>query len=420
VAAAGGWRGDFRRRWGAFAVSEAGSALGYSALPIVAVLVLGASDFRVSLLTVLAGVVSAVVALPMGPWIEHHRKVPVMISTDVLRFVVVGSVPVAAYLGVLSYWHLCVVAVVQMAARLAFDSAGVAQLRTLVPAEHRAEANGRFETTVWTANVVGPPVGGVLISWFGATVTMALDAVSFLGSAVQLRGLRGTEPAPPARSAEHGRLRDITAGWRYILGHRGLALLFWNSMIFGGCIMALVPLLAVFVLRDLGFPAWQYGVITGVSSVAGIVGSMVVKPVRRRLGEHRTLLVAGVGRNLWLGLVPLATSGAAGLVLLTAAEFLLVLFAGMFSPTFATYRMKATDDAHMSRVVMAWSITNKLVQPAFIAAAGVLAAVAGARTAIAVLAGILVTGVALLPWGAPRSTPKWPSATRASSRDSGR
>ena len=71
-------------------------------------------------------------------------------------------------------------------------------------------------------------------------------------------------------------------------------------------------------------------------------------------------------------------------------------------------------------LLAAWSISNKIVQPAFIAAAGALAAVAGARAAIAVLAGILVSGVALLPWAAPRSTPRWPSAMRASSRDSGR
>ncbi|GIF18226.1 MFS family permease [Actinoplanes tereljensis] len=392
------WRADFRRRWAAFAVGEFGSALGYSALPIVAVLVLGASDFRVSLLTVLAGLVSAAVALPLGPWIEHHRKMPVMVVADLVRFAVVASVPVAAWFGVLSYWHLCLVAVVQMAARLAFDSAGVAQLRTLVPAEHRADANGRFETTRWTANAVGPPVGGVLISWLGATVTMVLDAVSFLVSALLLRGLRVSEPAPPPRATGQHWLRDVTAGWRYILGHRGLAALFWNSMIFGGCLMALVPLMAVFVLRDLGFPAWQYGLITGVSSVAGIVGSMLVKPVTRRLGEHRTLLLGGIGRNLWLGLVPLATAGLSGLVLLAASEFLLVLFAGLFSPSFATYRMNATDDAHMSRVVMAWSITNKVVQPVFIAAAGALAAVTSARTALTVLAVILLTGIAFLPW----------------------
>lgn len=392
------WRRDFRRRWAAFAASELGSAFGYSALPIVAVLVLGASDLEVSLLTVLAGLVSAVAALPLGPWIERHRKLPVMIWTDLLRFSALGSVPVAAYFGVLTYGQLCLVATVQMAARLAFDSAGVAQLRTMVPPAHRADTNGRFETTVWTANAIGPAAGGVLISWLGATVTMVLDAVSFLVSALTLRGLSAREPPAATIGPRHHWLADITAGWRYILAHRGLAALFWNSLVFGGCIMALVPLLAVFVLRDLGLAPWQYGLVSGVSSIGGIAGSILVKPVRAWLGEHRTLLTGGIGRNLWLGLLPMAPASTAGLIIVTASEFLMVLFAGMFSPSFATYRMNATDDAHMSRVVTAWSISNKVVQPIFIAAAGALAAATSARTALSVLAVVLLAGIALLPW----------------------
>jgi MFS family permease len=398
VEAGGEWRPDFRRRWAAFAAGEAGSALGYSALPIVAVLVLGASDFQVSLLNVVAGAVSVTVALPLGPWIEHHRKVPMMVTADLLRFAFIASVPVAAYLGMLAYWQLCVVAAAQMIATMAFNSAGVAQLRTLVPPQHRAEANRRFETTLWSVNTVGPLAGGALISWLGATATMALDAASYLASALMLRRLRSPEPAPPPRLPEHHWSQDILAGWRHILGHRGLAALFWNSMIFGGCLMALTPLLTVFVLRDLGFPAWQYGLISGAAGVAGVIGSMLAKPVTNRLGEHRVLILGGIGRNLWLGLIPFAPASPVGLVMIGASEFLLVLFAGMFSPTFATYRMNATGDAVMSRVVMAWSIANKIVQPIFIAAAGALAAATSAKTALTVLAAILLTGIAFLPW----------------------
>jgi MFS family permease len=397
-ASAANWRPAFRLRWAAFTTSEVGSALGYQAVPIVALLVLGVSDFQVSALTVLAGVVSAAVALPLGPWIEHHRKLPVMVAADLLRFVAVASVPAAAYLGVLTYWQLCAVAVLRMAGTLVFDSASVANLRTLVPQRHRAEANSRFETTLWTANTVGPPTGGVLISWWGATVTMVLDAASFAVSAMLLGRFHAAEPAPPRRAAEHHWFRDLTAGWRYILQHRGLAALFWNSLIFGGCIMALTPLLTVFVLRDLGFSPWQYGLVSGASGVAGVVGSTIAGPTARRIGEHRVLLLAGAGRNLWLILIPLAPASNLGLIMIVASEVLLILFAGLFNPAFATYRMNTTDDAHMSRVVMAWSVTSKVVQPLFIAGAGALAAVSNARTALIGLAVVLLTATAFLPW----------------------
>ncbi|MEV0274701.1 MFS transporter [Hamadaea sp. NPDC050747] len=400
----GRWRRDFRWRWAAQSASEAGSAVGYSALPIVAVLALDVTDFQVSLLSVLSGVVSAVLAVPLGPWIEYHRKRPIMIGADVLRFVAVGSIPVSAYFGWLTYWQLCAVAVTQMAALLAFNAASTADLRTLVPVAFRAEANSRFETTLWTAYTLGPPVGGVLISALGAAASMVVDAVSFLASAFGISRVRKPEPPPPQRARDQHWAQDLVAGWRYILGHRGLAALFWNALVFGGCIMGTAPLITVFMVRDLGFEPWQYGVSFGLSGIAGIVGSLLVKPILARFSQHRVLLATGVGRNLWLGLMPLAVAGTGGFVIITVSEFLLLLFVGVFNPTFATYRMNATDDQHMSRVSVAWSISTKIAQPIFIAAAGALAAATSARTAIIVFSVVLLASSLLLPWRGDQAT----------------
>ncbi|ROO63084.1 putative MFS family arabinose efflux permease [Micromonospora sp. Llam0] len=392
------WRRDFRWLWAAFGASELGTAVGYSALSIIAVLLLDASDLRVSMLTVLSGVVAAVVALPLGPWIEYRSKRPVMIGTDLLRFLAVASVPAAAYLGWLTYWHLCLVAVVHTVATLAFNCASVANLKALVPREHRAEANSRFEATLWTANAIGPPAGGLLISWVGVPAAMVVDAISYLASAAGIRRLTAPERPPPRRAAEHHWSADVLAGWRYILRHRGLTALFFNAMVFGGCIMAASPLLTVFMLRDRGFAPWQYGLVLGFSALAGVVGSLLARPLIDRLGHRTVLLAAGVGRCLWLGLIPFAPATLGGLALIAVSEFMLLLFVGLFNPTFATYRMNATTDEYMSRVVMAWSITSKTVQPVFIAAAGLLAAATTARTALIVTAALLLTATALLPW----------------------
>jgi MFS family permease len=167
---------DYRRLWGAFGVSELGSAVGSGAVPLIAIRALDASGLQVSLLAALSGVAAAVIALPLGPWIEFRRKRPTMIGVDLLRFGALGSVPVAAVAGVLTYTQLCLVAVVQTAGAIAFTAASGAHLKALVPPALRAEANGRFESTVWTAISVGPPIGGALISWFGTTVTVGVDA----------------------------------------------------------------------------------------------------------------------------------------------------------------------------------------------------------------------------------------------------
>lgn len=236
--AARAWGADVRRLWQAYSISELGSAVGAGALPLVAVVLLDCSALQVSLLAVVSGVASAAVALPLGPWVEFRPKRPVMIGADVLRFAALASVPAAALLGRLTYGQLCVVAVAQTAGGIVFAAASSAHLRDLVPAAHRVTVYGRFETSQWMAHSVGSPAGGVLVSWLGATASVAVDAGSFPLSAVAVRLLRGPEPPPPVRPARAGRAREAVEGWRYILGHGELRALLVNAVIFGGGIMA--------------------------------------------------------------------------------------------------------------------------------------------------------------------------------------
>ena len=389
---------DFQRLWGAYSISELGSALGAGALPLIAVLVLDVSAFQVSALAAVSAIASAAIALPLGSFVEFRRKRPLMIAADLMRFVALGSVPLCAWLDLLTFIQLCVVGVAQTTANIVFGAASGAHLKSLVSDAQRVEANSRFETTFWTATSVGPPLGGLLISWLGATFTLLLDAVSFLLSALGIRALRSQEPPPQiARHDQHWR-RDLTTGWRYIFGHRGLRALFWNSALFGGCIMLASPLLAVLMLRDLGLAPWQYGLALGIPGVGGILGSLCTTPLARRFGDRMVLLVFGVLRTLWLGFIAIAPSGTVGIVVIIVAESLLLFSAGVFNPTFVTYRMRATADSHMARVATAWSISSKTVQPIFIVAGGVLAAMTTTRFAIGTAAVLLLCSGLLLPW----------------------
>jgi MFS family permease len=213
------WRRDFSRLWTAYTISACGSAVGMGALSIIAVLDLHSTTLQVALLAALSGVASAVIALPLGAWIEFRRKRPVMVAADLLRFVALGSVPVAALGGVLTYAQLCVVGVVQTAANIVFTTASGANIKSLVPPEQRTEADARLETTFWIANTSGPPIGGVLISRLGATATIAIDAISFLGSALGIGRMSGIEAAPPIRPAGSCR-RPIVSTLRSIRSDR--------------------------------------------------------------------------------------------------------------------------------------------------------------------------------------------------------
>ncbi|WP_327187134.1 MFS transporter [Streptomyces sp. NBC_01334] len=389
---------DFRRLWGAYGVSAAGSAVAMGALPLVALLVLHSSAFQVSLLTALSAVASAVIALPLGVRIEHRYKRPVMITADLARCAVLVSVPVAAALGVLTFAQLCVVGILQTAASVAFDAASGAHLKALVLPEHRLRANSLFETTNWISVSAGPPVGGLLVGVLGATATMAVDAVSFLGSALGVRRIRRPEPAPPAPGAAARPGHDIVAGWQYLLRHPGLRPLFFNSLLFGGSIMMTSPLMAVLMLRDLGLAPWQYGLALGLPCLGGVLGSRLAPPLTRRFGQRRILLLSGAARTLWTILLPLAPAGALGVFIIVAVDFGLLFAAGVFNPSFTTYRMEATQDAFMSRVGVSWSVSSKTCQAVFMIAGGLLADAAGVRGTLLIAGVLCMASALLLPW----------------------
>ncbi len=76
---------DFDRLWVAFASSSLGTGLAFGALPLIAVHVLHADTFEVSLLAAAGLAVGSIVAMPLGPWIEFHRKKPLMVAMDLVR-----------------------------------------------------------------------------------------------------------------------------------------------------------------------------------------------------------------------------------------------------------------------------------------------------------------------------------------------
>ncbi|MBX7267778.1 MFS transporter [Micromonospora sp. Llam7] len=387
-----------RRAWAAYAISQAGSGIGTGALPLVAILLLDASDWQISLLAAVAGIAGAVAVVPLGPWVEFHRKRPVMVGADLLRGVTLLSVPVAAWAGGLTYGQLCLVAAAQTIGTILSSAASTAFLKSLVPGDQLVLVNARWESTTWTATTFGPPAGGILVSWVGAPATLLVNAASFLLSAVTLGRIRHREPAPTGPERGRHSMAQMTAGWRHIAAHPVLLRLFGHALVFGGCIVASTPLIAVLMLRDLGFSPAQYGLALGVPCAAGVLGSVLAPRIIRRAGLMPTLLVAGAARCLWMAVVPFAPGTTAGLVQIIAADTMLLLCAGIFNPAFSTYRMRAVADGYLARVTAAWAVSSKVAQPIVIAAAGVAAAAVGARPALLGLAGVLLASVVVLPW----------------------
>ncbi|MGA5707243.1 MFS transporter [Streptomyces cellulosae] len=392
------WR--FGWLWTAYGVSTFGTRFAFDAFALVALLVLHAGPAEVSLLAAVGPAVGAVLSVPLGPWVEYRRKRPVMIATDLVRCAVLLSVPLAYALDALTVAQLLVVSVTVAAADITFQAAVGAYVKDVVPGEELLRANGRLESTTWTATMLGPPLGGAAIGWFGPVTTVVADAVSYLLSAGAL-GAAGGGDRRPERPEPRPRPRagDLLDGWRYILCSRELRPLFLNTVLVSGLIMASSPLLVVLMVGPLGFAPWQYGLAFAVPCVGGLVGARLSRRLVARFGARRVLGVAGTLRACWSVGPAFVGPGAAGLVLVIVIEFGLITSMGVFNPVFATRRLERTPADRVVRTLSAWSATSKASIAALTALWGLLASVTGPRTAIAVAGALLLATPLLLPRG---------------------
>jgi MFS family permease len=383
--------------WAAYAVSTFGTWLAFDAFALIAILVLHAGPTQVSVLAAAGLAVGALIAVPLGPWVEFRRKRPVMVAMDLTRCAALMSIPAAVALGRLSYTQLLVVSVIVGAADIAFKAASGAFTKALVAPEDLLVANGRFESTTWTATALGPPLGGAAIGLFGPVATVVADAVSFLLSAAGIRAIGGGEPHPAPTDAPRLRAGDLPDGWRYILSNPALRPLFFNTILVNGLILATAPLVAILMLGRLGFAPWEYGLAFGAPCVGGLIGSRLARRLVARFGRHKVMLTAGTLRASWsLGLA-FIRPGVAGIVLVIAVQLGLVTCMGVFNPVFATYRLDQTDEDRVARTLSAWSVTSNITIAAMTAAWGLMASVTSPRTAIAIAGILMLTTPALLP-----------------------
>lgn len=391
------WESRLRWLWGAFAVSTFGTWLAFDALPIVAILAVHARPFEVSVLAAAGLAAGAVLAVPLGPMVERRRKGQVMVAADVVRFAAMASVPVAYALGWLRFVQLIVVVVVVGAADISFRAASGACLKSLVPREHLLTANARFESTTWTATMIGPPTGGALIGIFGPVATVLADAVSYLLSALGLSAVAKGEPHPPRAASGARRRREVLDGWRFLVGHAPMRALLANTAMVNGLILAPAPLIAVLMLGHLHIAPWQYGLAFAAPCVGGLIGARLARPLSARYGSHAVLRRVGALRACWTIGLAFIPGGWAGVAVVAALQLGLVTCCGVFNPVAATYRLEQTPDDRVARTLAAWTITTKVSVALLTAAWGGLAALLGVRTAIALAGVVLLASPLLLP-----------------------
>ena len=192
------WQRNFRLLWIGETISGAGSSMAGIGVPLLAVTVLHASTFAVAALTAAAYLPWLVIGLPAGAWVDRRPPRPLMIACDVISALLYASLPVAAWIKLLSIGQVVAVALLAGLANVFFATAYQVYLPSLVSPAELVEGNAKLQGGASVAAISGRAAAGLAAQALGAATALLFNAASFVVSAVCLLRIRPVA-APPAR-----------------------------------------------------------------------------------------------------------------------------------------------------------------------------------------------------------------------------
>lgn len=334
-----------------------------------------------------------------GAVIDRFSRRHVMMVTDLVR---AGGAAFLAW-GIVSgapMWAMLSAATISAGARAFHRPALQASLPQLVPEGGLNRANSLFQMAEAGANLVAPPVGGMLVGLFGAGAVMGITGVTYVAAAVTL--VFAVIPIvaraeTPAGRGWRGLLAEAGAGLRYLW--QGQKMLFFMLLTFALVNFALAPLgpLAPFLAeQQFGLDVQGFGLLMVGLPVGTLVGAAGISLVGPRLRRGKALIwgVAAVG----LGQAGLAVTHSATMAMAMLAVMGLALSVANVSSSglFQTH----VPAEMQGRVFAVRSSISMAANPVALASVGALASVA-TPGAILLVGGLLAAGGGLLGYVVP-------------------
>jgi predicted MFS family arabinose efflux permease len=277
-----------------------------TALPLVALLALGAGAREMAYLVISASVGVLLVGLVAGAWVDRLQRRPILVWTDVIRAALLFSIPTAYAIGALRIEQLYAVAFFESCLASLFNSAYPAYVPSLIGTERVVDANSKLATSSSIAEIGGPGLAGLLVQIGGAPFAILVDAISFIVSAVSLAMIRSHEPLRPVRETTTRIAHEIVEGLRAVRNHAivfPLALRSILGHVFGSFYGVLYSL---YLLQDLHLDPFLLGIVISAGGVGSLVGSAFASRAIRALGIGPAIIWMALAASALGVLTPLA------------------------------------------------------------------------------------------------------------------
>ena len=386
---------DFARFWTAQGASAVGGQISELAVPLLAVLVLGASAAEVGLLGAARWVPFLVLALPLGVLVDRRRRRPLLVTAAAARAALTLVVVALASSGALTLPALVCLVGLLGAFTVVFEVGYQSFLPTVAGRDQLEKANGRLQATASAAEIGGPGLAGLLVQAAGAPWALLAHAVTYVVSAVALVGIATPEerPVPTGRSVA----RDLVDGLRFVRRDPYLVSLVGFASIYDLFAQWIMVLFTVHAVRELHLTAGHLGLVFSLGAVGAVLGAAAAPAAVRRLGAGPVMVGCAAAECIALAALPLVD---ASWTVPVVVAVLVVVFAvngagtSLSSVVALTLRQLRTPDHLLGRVnaTMRWLSYGVIAVGA--AVGGLVGEALGTRAGIALgCAGTLLTVV---------------------------
>lgn len=200
-----------------------------------------------------------------GGVVDRYNRKRILVAADVFRGVVVAAVIAIYYSGRLSLASIVAAQVGLSAAAAFFNPAVLSVMPQIVGEDRLMKANSTSQLLYGAANILGPVLGGLAVSFLGYAFVFAFNALSFFASAL-CEGLMRVQTAPAAAANQERGRGSIPEGFRYIRERKKISTLLCVVAVihfFVGSTQVVMPVLANSLpgdgARNLGYIETAFG-----------------------------------------------------------------------------------------------------------------------------------------------------------------
>jgi predicted MFS family arabinose efflux permease len=339
--------------------AQSAEQLSLAAVPLVAVLALGAGPGAIGTLAAVQTLPFLLLSIPMGVLADRLPRRRLMIGAEGLRALSLLVLLAMVLSGHLSIASLAVLGFFGATGTVGFSVAAPALVPALVGPGQFAQANGRLELARSAAYAAGPALAGALVAWAGAPAAFVLAAMLSATAVVCL--WRIAEPPRAAAAARHP-LLEIRDGALFVWRHGLLKPILLTGIAWNLAWFVLQAAYVPYAVRVLGLGAQAVGVTLACYGAGMVVGALLASRLLALLPLGRAIQF-GSAVSVVASAIMVATLALPSGVLAALSFFCFGVGPIIWTITSTTLRQSVTPGAMLGRVSSVFLTVNAGARP---------------------------------------------------------